>query len=75
LLDKGNKKRLAPIPATKARLSLDNGRYHAQENLLELPYVEMPQRFVNKGFMNQKNRTHQMTVEEVLKLHFMNLTW
>ncbi|HEM2761815.1 TPA: Xaa-Pro dipeptidyl-peptidase, partial [Streptococcus suis] len=75
LLDKGNKKRLAPIPAPKARLSLDNGRYHAQENLLELPYVDMPQRLVTKGFMNLQNRTDLMTVEEVVPGQWMNLTW
>ncbi|HEM5974861.1 TPA: Xaa-Pro dipeptidyl-peptidase [Streptococcus suis] len=75
LLDKGNKKRLAPIPAPKARLSLDNGRYHAQENLLELPYVEMPQRLVTKGFMNLQNRTDLMTVEEVVPDQWMDLNW
>lgn len=75
LLDKGSKKRLAPIPTPKTRLSLDNGRYHAQENLLELPYVEMPQRLVTKGFMNLQNRTDLMTVEEVVPGQWMNLTW
>ncbi|NQI33489.1 Xaa-Pro dipeptidyl-peptidase [Streptococcus suis] len=75
LLDKGNKKRLAPIPTPKTRLSLDNGRYHAQENLVELPYVEMPQRLVTKGFMNLQNRTDLMTVEEVVPGQWMNLTW
>ncbi|MBM7319486.1 Xaa-Pro dipeptidyl-peptidase [Streptococcus suis] len=75
LLDKGNKKRLAPIPAPKARLSLDNGRYHAQENLLELPYVEMPQRLVTKGFMNLQNRTDLMTVEEVVPDQWMDVNW
>ncbi|MGQ7563712.1 Xaa-Pro dipeptidyl-peptidase [Streptococcus suis] len=75
LLDKGSKKRLAPIPTPKTRLSLDNGRYHAQENLVELPYVEMPQRLVTKGFMNLQNRTDLMTVEEVVPGQWMNLTW
>ncbi|MGQ7480260.1 Xaa-Pro dipeptidyl-peptidase [Streptococcus suis] len=75
LLDKGNKKRLAPIPAPKARLSLDNGRYHAQENLLELPYVDMPQRLVTKGFMNLQNRTDLMTVEEVVPDQWMDVSW
>ncbi|MFI3150906.1 Xaa-Pro dipeptidyl-peptidase [Streptococcus suis] len=75
LLDKGNKKRLAPIPTPKARLSLDNGRYHAQENLMELPYVEMPQRLVTKGFMNLQNRTDLMTVEEVVPGQWMELIW
>ncbi|HEL9643712.1 TPA: Xaa-Pro dipeptidyl-peptidase [Streptococcus suis] len=75
LLDKGNKKRLAPIPAPKARLSLDNGRYHAQENLVELPYADMPQRLVTKGFMNLQNRTDLMTVEEVVPDQWMDLNW
>ncbi|WP_105110620.1 Xaa-Pro dipeptidyl-peptidase [Streptococcus suis] len=75
LLDKGNKKRLAPIPTPKMRLSLDNGRYHAQENLVELPYVDMPQRLVTKGFMNLQNRTDLMTVEEVVPGQWMDLSW
>ena len=75
LLDKGSKKRLAPIPTPKTRLSLDNGRYHAQENLVELPYVEMPQRLVTKGFMNLQNRTDLMTVEEVVPDQWMDLSW
>ncbi|MGV3023664.1 Xaa-Pro dipeptidyl-peptidase [Streptococcus suis] len=75
LLDKGNKKRLAPIPTPKMRLSLDNGRYHAQENLVELPYAEMPQRLVTKGFMNLQNRTDLMTVEEVAPGQWMDLSW
>ncbi|HFR3691586.1 TPA: Xaa-Pro dipeptidyl-peptidase [Streptococcus suis] len=75
LLDKGNKKRLAPIPTPKTRLSLDNGRYHAQENLVELPYVDMPQRLVTKGFMNLQNRTDLMTVEEVVPGQWMELIW
>ncbi|NQH34466.1 Xaa-Pro dipeptidyl-peptidase [Streptococcus suis] len=75
LLDKGNKKRLAPIPTPKMRLSLDNGRYHAQENLVELPYVEMPQRLVTKGFMNLQNRTDLMKIEEVVPDQWMDLSW
>ncbi|HFI0139658.1 TPA: Xaa-Pro dipeptidyl-peptidase [Streptococcus suis] len=75
LLDKGSKKRLAPIPSPKTRLSLDNGRYHAQENLVELPYAEMPQRLVTKGFMNLQNRTDLMTVEEVVPGQWMDLSW
>ncbi|NQL62637.1 Xaa-Pro dipeptidyl-peptidase [Streptococcus suis] len=75
LLDKGNKKRLAPIPTPKMRLSLDNGRYHAQENLVELPYVDMPQRLVTKGFMNLQNRTDLMKIEEVVPDQWMDLSW
>ncbi|HFH9838249.1 TPA: Xaa-Pro dipeptidyl-peptidase [Streptococcus suis] len=75
LLDKGSKKRLAPIPVPKARLSLDNGRYHAQENLMELPYVDMPQRLVTKGFMNLQNRTDLMTIEEVVPEKWMDVSW
>ncbi|NQO46908.1 Xaa-Pro dipeptidyl-peptidase [Streptococcus suis] len=75
LLDKGSKKRLTPIPTPKTRLSLDNGRYHAQENLMELPYVEMPQRLVTKGFMNLQNRTDLMKIEEVVPDQWMDLSW
>ncbi|HFU4202940.1 TPA: Xaa-Pro dipeptidyl-peptidase [Streptococcus suis] len=75
LLDKGSKKRLTPIPVPKARLSLDNGRYHAQENLMELPYVDMPQRLVTKGFMNLQNRTDLMTIEEVVPEKWMDVSW
>ncbi|HFR3549975.1 TPA: Xaa-Pro dipeptidyl-peptidase [Streptococcus suis] len=75
LLDFGPAKRLAPIPVPLARLSLDNGRYHAQENLTELPFKESPQRVITKGYLNLQNRCDLMTVESVTPDEWMNLTW
>lgn len=75
LLDVGSKKRLTPIPAPKARLSLDNGRYHAQENLTELPFVETPHRVVTKGHLNLQNRTDLLTLEEVPADTWLGFDW
>lgn len=75
LLDFGPAKRLAPIPAPKARTSLDNGRYHAQENLMELPFVEMPHRVVTKGNLNLQNRTDLLTIETVPAGEWLDITW
>lgn len=75
VLDFGKAKRLAPIPALQARSSLDNGRYHAQENLMELPFVDSPHRVVTKGYLNLQNRTDLLTVEEIKADQWMDLTW
>ncbi len=75
LLDFGSKKRLLPIPTLKSRLSLDNGRYHAQENLTELPFMDTPHRVVTKGHLNLQNRTDLLTIEDVPADTWLDLDW
>lgn len=75
VLDFGPAKRLAPIPGVLARASLDNGRYHAQEHLTELPFTESLYRVITKGYLNLQNRTDLMTVEAVQPNQWMNLEW
>ncbi|MDG3132678.1 Xaa-Pro dipeptidyl-peptidase [Streptococcus suis] len=75
LLDFGPAKRLAAIPGMIARASLDNGRYHAQENLVELPFTDSPYRVIAKGYLNLQNRTELTTIEEVVPNQWMDITW
>ncbi|MGZ7236402.1 CocE/NonD family hydrolase C-terminal non-catalytic domain-containing protein, partial [Streptococcus pyogenes] len=63
------------IPSLKARASLDNGRYHAQENLMELPFVDSPYRVVTKGYLNLQNRNDLLTVEDVPADEWMTFNW
>lgn len=75
ILDFGPAKRHTPIPGLQARNSLDNGRLYAQENLMELPFVDTPHRVVTKGHLNLQNRTDLLTVEEVLADQWMTFDW
>ncbi|WP_156019684.1 Xaa-Pro dipeptidyl-peptidase [Streptococcus ruminantium] len=75
LLDVGSTKRLTPIPSPIARASVDNGRYYAQENLVELPFVDTPHRVITKGFINLQNRSNLMTVEAVVPDQWMTIGW
>ncbi|MER0123089.1 Xaa-Pro dipeptidyl-peptidase [Streptococcus sp. ZJ100] len=75
LVDFGADKRLAPIPSMKARASLDNGRFYATENLMELPFVESPYRVVSKGYLNLQNRTNLLTIETVPANEWMDIVW
>ncbi|MGT2950890.1 Xaa-Pro dipeptidyl-peptidase [Streptococcus cuniculi] len=75
VLDLGPAKRLAPIPAMKARASLDNGRFYATENLMELPFVESPHRVITKGYLNLQNRNDLLTIERVPAGEWMELEW
>ncbi|MGT2715629.1 Xaa-Pro dipeptidyl-peptidase [Streptococcus respiraculi] len=75
ILDLGPAKRLAPIPAMKARASLDNGRFYAMENLMELPFVESPYRVITKGYLNLQNRNDLLTIEAVPAGEWMDLEW
>ena len=65
LLDFGPAKRLTPIPTPIEPRAMDNGRYYMLDNLVELPFAEMPHRVITKGFINLQNRTNLLTVEEV----------
>lgn len=75
LLVLGQAKRFTPLPSLLARTSLDNGRYHAQENLMELPFVDTPHRVITKGFLNLQNRTNLLTIETVPKDQWMTIEW
>lgn len=75
LLEVGNSKRLTPYPTIQARASLDNGRYHAQESLMELPFVDTPHRLVTKGFLNLQNRTQLLQIEEVPANEWLDIRW
>ncbi|MBY5034339.1 Xaa-Pro dipeptidyl-peptidase [Streptococcus gallolyticus] len=75
ILDFGAAKRLTAIPTVKERSKLDNGRFYAQENLTELPFVETPHRLVTKGYLNLQNRSDLLTIEEVKADEWMTLTW
>lgn len=75
VLDLGSAKRLAPIPAMKARASLDNGRFYATENLMELPFVESPYRVITKGYLNLQNRNDLLTIEAVPAGEWMDFEW
>lgn len=65
LVDFGKKKRLGAIPSILKRRTMDNGRYHMLENLMELPFSDMAYRVISKGYLNLQNRTDLLTVEEV----------
>ena len=65
LLELGQKKYLQPYPAVLSARTIDNGRYHMLENLLELPFNPSAQRVITKGYLNLQNRTNLLTVEEI----------
>ena len=65
LLELGQKKYLQPYPAVLSARTIDNGRYHMPENLLELPFNPSAQRVLTKGYLNLQNRTNLLTVEEI----------
>lgn len=73
LLDWGDKKQLQPYPAVQAGRSLDNGRYHMLENLMELPYKAAPQRVITKGYLNLQNRENLLTVQDITPDEWMDI--
>ena len=75
ILEVGQLKRHNPIPTVQERLSLDNGRYHAQEHLMELPYATTSQRVVTKGFLNLQNRSDLLTVENIPANEWLTFDW
>ena len=75
LIDLGSAKRLAPLPNLIARNSLDNGRYHAQENLMELPFVDTTNRLITKGFINLQNRTDLLKIEPIPENEWLEFSW
>ena len=65
LLELGQKKYLQPYPAVLSARTIDNGRYHMLENLLELPFTPSPQRVITKGYLNLQNRTDLLRIEDI----------
>ncbi|RSI66230.1 Xaa-Pro dipeptidyl-peptidase [Streptococcus oralis] len=65
LLELGQKKYLQPYPAVLSARTIDNGRYHMLENLLELPFTPSAQRVITKGYLNLQNRNDLLTVESI----------
>ena len=72
LLELGQKKYLQPYPAVLSARTIDNGRYHMLENLLELPFNPSAQRVLTKGYLNLQNRTNLLTIEEIQPNEWMD---
>ena len=72
LLELGQKKYLQPYPAVLSARTIDNGRYHMLENLLELPFTPSAQRVITKGYLNLQNRTNLLTIEEIQPNEWMD---
>lgn len=72
LLELGQKKYLLPYPAVLSARTIDNGRYHMLENLLELPFNPSAQRVITKGYLNLQNRTNLLTIEEIQPNEWMD---
>ena len=72
LLEFGQKKYLQPYPAVLSARTIDNGRYHMLENLLELPFNPSAQRVITKGYLNLQNRTNLLTIEEIQPNEWMD---
>lgn len=75
VLEVGDLKRHNPIPTVQGRTSLDNGRFHNQEHLMELPFATTSQRVVTKGFLNLQNRTNLLAVEDVPADEWLTFDW
>ena len=73
LLELGQKKYLQPYPAVLSARTIDNGRYHMLENLLELPFNPSAQRVITKGYLNLQNRNDLLLVEGITADEWMDL--
>ncbi|CCB96039.1 Xaa-Pro dipeptidyl-peptidase (X-Pro dipeptidyl-peptidase) (X-prolyl-dipeptidyl aminopeptidase) (X-PDAP) [Streptococcus salivarius JIM8777] len=72
VLEMGDKKYLAPIPALK-RMNLDNGRLFKEEALRELPFKQAKYRVITKGHLNLQNRKDLLTIEDVTPNEWMTI--
>ena len=72
VLEMGDKKYLAPIPALK-RMNLDNGRLFKEEALRELPFKQAKYRVITKGHLNLQNRKDLLTIENVTPNEWMTI--
>lgn len=75
VIDSSPNKRYTPIPAPLIRNSMDNGRFYAQEHLMELPFVETDQRLVTKGYINLQNRNQLLQIETVPADEWLTFDW
>ena len=73
LLELGQKKYLQPYPAVLSARTIDNGRYHMLENLLELPFTPSAQRVITKGYLNLQNRNNLLLVEDITTDEWMDV--
>ena len=73
LLELGQKKYLQPYPAVLSARTIDNGRYHMLENLLELPFTPSAQRVITKGYLNLQNRKDLLLVEDITVDEWMDV--
>lgn len=73
LLELGQKKYLQPYPAVLSARTIDNGRYHMLENLLELPFNPSAQRVLTKGYLNLQNRKDLLLVEDITADEWMDV--
>jgi len=73
LLELGQKKYLQPYPAVLSARTIDNGRYHMLENLLELPFNPSAQRVLTKGYLNLQNRKDLLLVEDITVDEWMDV--
>ena len=73
LLELGQKKYLQPYPAVLSARTIDNGRYHMLENLLELPFNPSAQRVITKGYLNLQNRKDLLLVEDITADEWMDV--
>ena len=73
LLELGQKKYLQPYPAVLSARTIDNGRYHMLENLLELPFNPSAQCVITKGYLNLQNRKDLLLVEDITADEWMDV--
>jgi len=73
LLELGQKKYLQAYPAVLSARTIDNGRYHTLENLLELPFNPSAQRVITKGYLNLQNRKDLLLVEDITADEWMDV--
>lgn len=73
LLELGQKKYLQPYPTVLSARTIDNGRYHMLENLLELPFNPSAQRVLTKGYLNLQNRKDLLLVEDITVDEWMDV--
>lgn len=73
LLELGQKKYLQAYPAVLSARTIDNGRYHMLENLLELPFNPSAQRVITKGYLNLQNSKDLLLVENITAEEWMDV--
>ncbi|KXT77980.1 Xaa-Pro dipeptidyl-peptidase [Streptococcus sp. DD13] len=74
LLDMGEEKRLQTHPTVLSARTLDNGRYHMLDNLVELPYTSSAHRVISKAYLNLQNRNDLLKVEDVPADEWLEIT-